>query len=84
MYRWVAPSAGTFTVTTLGSTFDTVLYVLRGGCGGTEAACNDDEDVTFTLQSSVTFTATMGEVFVIALDSYGSRVGDFALNITTP
>ena len=41
-FSWVAPEAGTYTIDTLDSRFDTVLYVLDDTCGGEELACNDD------------------------------------------
>ena len=41
-FAWVAPEAGTYTIDTMDSGFDTVLYVLDGTCGGAELACNDD------------------------------------------
>ncbi|MFT6398958.1 MAG: hypothetical protein ACJAYU_003720 [Bradymonadia bacterium] len=41
-FSWIAPEAGTYTIDTLDASFDTVLYVLDGTCGGEELACNDD------------------------------------------
>ncbi|MEM6992029.1 MAG: hypothetical protein AAF721_16080, partial [Myxococcota bacterium] len=41
-FVWTAPAAGDYTVSTEGSDFDTVLYVLDGACGGPELDCDDD------------------------------------------
>ncbi len=68
------------TIDTVGSTFDTVLYVRREPCEtGTQLACNDDSGGTV---SRVTFAATRGTYFIF-VDGFneGAR-GDFVLNIT--
>jgi hypothetical protein len=46
-YLWTAPADGVYRFDTLGSAFDTVVYLLGppfdgGGCLGPELACNDD------------------------------------------
>src|SRR5690606_36706056 len=43
--RWRAPRAGCFTISTDGSTYDTVL-ALSATCGAPEYACNDDAQGT--------------------------------------
>ncbi|MGE3636021.1 MAG: putative metal-binding motif-containing protein, partial [Sandaracinaceae bacterium] len=40
-FTWVAPTTGTFVVTTVGSGFDTILS-RRASCTGPTLACNDD------------------------------------------
>lgn len=82
--QWTAPSDGDFVIDTLGSAFDTTLYVLSA-CAGTELACNDDEAVTDTLQSRVTLTATMGTEYIIVVDGFDNgEGGDYIVNITAP
>ncbi len=76
---WSAPTTGTWTLDTIGSDFDTVLYVRSGTCSGTEVDCNDDSSST---QSSVTITATAGESYYIFVDGYSSNSGNFVLNAT--
>jgi hypothetical protein len=75
---WAAPSTATYTVDTVGTEFDTLLYVLDE-CGGTELACNDD---AVGLQSRLTLEATAGEGFVIVVDPYRvTDSGRWVLNI---
>ena len=76
-YQFVAPATRTYIIDTVGSTYDTVLYVLDG-CGGRELACNDD---TFGLQSQVRVSATAGQVLIIVVDGFSTAQGSFVLNI---
>ena len=83
IFQWSAPETGTYNVDTLGSDFDTVLYVLES-CDGDEIVCNDDafsgDDRT---RSQVTFDATAGESVLIVVDGFGpTSDGDYVLNIT--
>ncbi|MEZ4391018.1 MAG: PPC domain-containing protein [Polyangiales bacterium] len=70
----------TITVDTVGSSFDTVLFVRRDQCDmGAQVACNDD---TMGLQSRVTFAATPGTYYVF-LDGFSSNsAGQFVLNVS--
>ncbi len=70
----------TLTLDTLGSNFDTVLYVRRSPCeSGPQIACNDDTSGT---TSRVTFTATAG-VYYVFVDGFGAEArGNFVLNVT--
>ena len=89
-YQWQAPSTGSVTITTAGSTYDTVLAVYTGtsvnALGGTLVKNNDDvggdpHDVT----STVTFPANAGTIYRIAVDGYdnggsGGDMGAITLN----
>jgi hypothetical protein len=75
--QWTPPADGTYTFDTVGSGYDTVLYVLQG-CDGPEIACNDD---TFGLQSQVIVTASAGVPLIIVVDGYSTGSGTFTLNI---
>ncbi|MEP7123448.1 MAG: PKD domain-containing protein [Byssovorax sp.] len=78
IFEFTAPSDGTFTFSTVGSTFDTILYIQDGTCGGAPLACNDD----FTaLQSQVQVTLTSGQTVVVIVDGYGSASGAFTLSV---
>jgi hypothetical protein len=68
------------TVDTCGSGFDTVLAVYTGGAVGalTPVGSNDD---TCAVESSVTFTATGGQVYRIAVDGRDQDTGDIALSL---
>jgi hypothetical protein len=76
-FTWTAPEAGTYTYSTAGSDFDTVIYVLDG-CGGVELACNDDAT---GLQSELSFSALAGEQFVLGLGGFNSAQGTYEITI---
>lgn len=78
--RWTAPRAGTFTFTTAGSDFDTLLY-LRGECGGRDRACNDDVVAGVVRSSTATLTLAAGEPLFIFIDGWEDSAGNYALNI---
>jgi hypothetical protein len=77
--QWTAPSSGTFTIDTIGSDFDTVLYVRAADCNGAEVACDDDGAAS--TQSMLTITATGGQTYYIFVDGF-SGTGNFMLSIT--
>jgi hypothetical protein len=77
-FQYVAPAAGVYTINTIGSAYDTMLYV-RDGCGGAELACNDD---AVGLQSRVNVTLAAGQAIIIYVDGFGSDRGPYDLNIS--
>jgi hypothetical protein len=81
-YQWQAPSTGSVTITTAGSNYDTVLAVYAGGSVGglTLIANNDDVDPGVITTSTVTFNATAGTVYRIAVDGWGNARGNIVLN----
>jgi len=92
-YQWQSPSSGTVTFTTAGSSYDTVLAVYTGTSVDalTEIKKNDDiPDVPgqpHQVTSSVTFPASAGAVYRIAVDGYdnggsGGDMGPLKLNWT--
>ena len=76
-FTWSAPEDGTYTYTTTGSDFDTVIYVLDG-CGGPEITCNDDDS---NLLSQVSFSATAGQEFIIGLGGFNNDGGAYVIGI---
>ena len=82
-YRWTAPANGSVTIDTVGSGFDTVLGVYTGSSVSalTEVAGNDDSS---GLQSSVSFSATGGTRYHIAVDGYSAATGPVVLNWNQP
>jgi hypothetical protein len=81
-YLWTAPADGVYRFDTLGSTFDTVVYVLGppfdgGGCLGPELACNDDSGGP-TAATGAYLDA--GEQVAIVIDGAGAS-GSFELQI---
>ncbi|MBI2379091.1 MAG: hypothetical protein HYV07_34165 [Deltaproteobacteria bacterium] len=78
-FTWTAPTSGTYNFDTIGSTFDTVLYVFDTVCDeSTEIACNDDSSGT---QSRVTVDVTAGHAYTIVVDGFNTSEGDYQLNI---
>jgi subtilisin family serine protease len=80
-WRWTAPASGPATITTAGSSFDTVLAVYSGTAVGglTEVASNDDNGAS--PQSRVVFQAFAGREYRIAVDGYLSASGAVVLGI---
>ncbi|HEV7406592.1 MAG TPA: IPT/TIG domain-containing protein [Chthoniobacteraceae bacterium] len=79
-YSWTAAASGTFTFDTSGSSFDTLLGIYTGAAVDslTEVASNDDAGSIST--SSVSFNATGGTVYAIAVDGYNGASGNLVLN----
>ncbi len=81
-HLFTAPATGTYTIDTVGSAYDTVLYVLDGDCDGLEIACNDDLSGSVS-QSSVILDLAAGQSVVIVVDGYFGGNGDYNLNIAS-
>lgn len=77
-FTWTAPVAGDYQITTVGSSFDTVLYVLDGDCRGTELACDDD---AVAPASSVHVDLAANQQIYIVVDAYNGSVSDYDLTI---
>jgi hypothetical protein len=78
-YQWQSPATGTATITTAGSGFDTVLGVYTGSSVAALTVIKKDDDGGGNRTSSVSFSATAGVVYRIAVDGYnnGGSGGDF-------
>ncbi len=80
IHRWTAPRAGTYTFTTAGSDFDTLLY-LRASCDGPDAVCNDDVVLGVVRSSTATVTLDAGEPVFVIIDGWEDSAGNYVLNI---
>ena len=82
-WSWTAPSAGSVTINTLGSSFDTLLGVYTGTAVSslTTIASNDDIG-SGVLQSTATFNAVAGTTYQIAVDGYNGASGNITLNLS--
>jgi fibronectin type 3 domain-containing protein len=82
-WTWTAPTAGTVTIDTIGSNFDTLLGVYTGAAVNalTTIASNDDSPAGGTTTSKVTFTATAGTTYQIAIDGYGGASGNITMHL---
>ena len=80
-YTWTAPATAGYTISTAGSSFNTVLVVLKGDCNGEVLACNDDLDPDI-VDSQVYVKLTEGQKVVIVVDGYDAYEGGaFTLQI---
>ena len=78
--RWVAPSSGTWTFSTSGSSFDTILSLRENTCDGAEISCDDDVS-TSELTSEVTTSVSAGDVVTIVIGGYEGDSGAYELAI---
>ena len=79
LLSWTAPSTGTYTIYTYGSTYDTALTV-KDGCDGAVLGCDDDGGAD--LDSLVSIDAIEGQAYFIIVDAYDeSESGSWAINI---
>jgi hypothetical protein len=85
-YNWTAPLNGNATINTTGSNFDTLLGVYTGSSVSSLTLIASNDDSGGTLQSSVTFAATGGTTYRIAVDGYNGATGSVVLNwvVNTP
>jgi hypothetical protein len=81
-WSWTAPSNGTYSVSTRGSDFDTILGIYSGTVLGTltPVAANDDGPNLDTA-SLASLTATSGAVYQIAVDGYAAAAGSIVLSV---
>ena len=90
-YKWTPQSSGTTTIATPGSTFDTLLAVYTGDAVNslTPVASNDDENnAGGVITSKLSFAATAGTTYRIAVDGYnengaGAEAGNITLNLAS-
>jgi hypothetical protein len=83
-WTWTAPSAGTVTIDTLTSNFDTLLAVYTGTSVSalTSVASNDDIKGDAAGNSRVSFNTVAGRVYQIAVDGWNNTSGAIALHLS--
>src|SRR6266404_5121005 len=83
---WTASASGSVTVSTLGSSFDTVLGIFSGSpvTALTSIAANDDSPSGGTLTSKVTFNAVAGTRYAIGVDGFNGIAGNITLSVSGP
>jgi len=76
-YTYTPTSSGTVSVSTCGSTYDTVLAVYTGSCGAlSPLICNDNNGPSCSgSQASVSFSATGGTTYYILAAGAGGATG---------
>jgi uncharacterized repeat protein (TIGR03803 family) len=79
-FRWTAPASGEYSFNTAGSVFDTLLAVYTGASVNalTLVASNDQAGASFT--SAVSFSATSGTTYQVAVDGDAGQMGPLTLN----
>jgi uncharacterized repeat protein (TIGR03803 family) len=80
-FRWTAPVTGQASFNTAGSAIDTLLAAYSGASVSalTEIAANDDAG---GFPSAVSFPATNGTSYALAVDGYNAHAGALVLNWT--
>src|SRR6185436_20857984 len=83
-WSWTAPaSEDEVVISTLGSSFDTLLAVYIGSSiGGLTPVASNDNDMLIGPASSVHFFPTPGATYLIAVDGKDGAAGNIRLNIT--
>jgi hypothetical protein len=80
-YLFTARTAGTYVFDTLGSSFDTSLWVYTGECGTEVLGCNNDFDAQVSTDSWVAVELGAGQTVTVAVDGWFGAAGDYQLNI---
>ncbi|WP_437279540.1 MXAN_6577-like cysteine-rich protein [Sorangium sp. So ce375] len=79
-YSFRAPSDGLYVFDTFGSSFDTLVHVHAGTCGGVVLGCNDNNT---GVQSRVVVPLAAGQETVVIVDGAGpTAAGTFTLGIS--
>ncbi len=81
-WSWTAPSAGKVTLTTAGSSFDTLLGVYTGSSVSALTTIASNDDLSGVVTSALTFTAVKGTTYRIAVDGYSAATGSIVLNLS--
>ncbi|HWB79323.1 MAG TPA: hypothetical protein VG755_30385 [Nannocystaceae bacterium] len=77
-FTFTAATAGLYTFDTVGSTLDTVLYILDGECSDTELACANDPATTFSI---LVLELAAGQTVTLVVDGTTEAGTDARLRI---
>lgn len=80
-WKWTAPKTGVASISTIGSTFDTLLAVYTGNAVNALSAVASDDNSGPANTSKLTFNATAGTVYAIAVDGSGGATGSIVLDV---
>src|SRR6185369_8679785 len=67
-WKWQAPASGLVTISTAGSSFDTILAAYTGSSMATLSLVANNDDYGSSVTSQVSFFATAGTVYQIAVE----------------
>jgi subtilisin family serine protease len=80
-WSWTAPSSGTFTLVTTGSSFDTTLAIYTGSAVNKLAVLGSNDDQSSTvLSSKIVVSVVAGTTYRIAVDGYSAASGSIVLS----
>jgi hypothetical protein len=80
-WTWTAPAAGTVTIDTVGSDFDTLLAVYSGAHFSLLARVAQDDESGGNRTSQVRFSTITGRAYAIAVDGFGGAIGNITLHL---
>jgi subtilisin family serine protease len=81
-WSWTAPSTGSATFSTAGSSFDTTLAVYTGSRVDSLTLISANDDASATVDTSATTFETMaGQTYAIAVDGFGNATGSIRLEV---
>jgi hypothetical protein len=80
-WQWRAPRTGPVKIQTAGSSFDTLLGVYTGATLANLVLVASNDDANGTLQSEVTFNATVDTNYQIAVDGFDGASGSIILTL---
>ncbi|HZI19904.1 MAG TPA: NF038122 family metalloprotease [Pyrinomonadaceae bacterium] len=83
-FNWTAPGTGQATFNTQGSGFDTILAVYTGNLGQLVSFSENDDYVSGSKASRVTFNATAGTTYRVAVNGWNGESGNVVLNWQGP
>ena len=78
-WRWQAPASGFVTISTVGSSFDTLLAAYRGNSLLSLELVANNDDFGSGVTSQISFFANAGMVYQIAVDGFGQSSGSVSL-----
>ena len=80
-YTFTPPTSDTYSVSLCGSTFDTIVEIFSGDCGGLEfLEGNDDGNCDYA--STAVAALNAGETYWIRISGYGATTGAYELEVT--
>jgi hypothetical protein len=80
-WSWTAPSSGTFTLATAGSSFDTTLAIYTGSAINSLVVIGSNDDQSSTLRTSKAIVSVVaGTTYWIAVDGYSAEAGAITLS----
>ncbi|MBL7644841.1 MAG: trypsin-like peptidase domain-containing protein [Candidatus Hydrogenedentes bacterium] len=80
-YTFTPPTSDTYSVSLCGSTFDTIVEIFGGDCGGLEFVEGNDDGYCDYASTAVA-SLNAGETYWIRISGYGATTGAYELEVT--